>query len=132
MPCTISTTKLTIASVTRVLTSLSSPGGHELPVRPPEECADDDQNHIDDHKGQEKRIGQQAFAREPPPHSGDLAIQVRHQQQQYYLDGRNADPAPERRVTHLLLQSEEVPWRLRWVRRVHDVDRLFQRRVEVE
>src|SRR5581483_4120641 len=97
MPCTISTTKLTIASVTRVLTSLSSPGGNKLPVRPPEECADDDQNDVDHNESQKQRVGQQAFARKPSPDARDLAVQVRHQQQQNHFEGGNAHASPERR-----------------------------------
>src|SRR5271157_5343239 len=133
MPCTISTTKLTTARVTRVLTRfssrffwrLSSPRRDELPVRPPEECADDDQNDVHDHERQEKEIGQQAFACEPAADAGDFAIDIRNQQEKQHLDPGNAYASPECRIADLLLQSQEVPRGFRRVRWMHDVHRLF-------
>ena len=54
----------------------------ERPVRPAEEGADDDEDHVEHHQGEEERVGQQALAANQLPDALGAAVEVRHQQQQ--------------------------------------------------
>src|SRR3954464_8537987 len=97
MPCTIRTIKLATAKATRVLTecSFGSPRRDELPVWPPEECSDDDQDHVHHHERQEKRVGQQTLAGKPAAYSGYLAIDIRNKQEQQHCCAGDADASPK-------------------------------------
>src|SRR5690242_11961193 len=94
------------------------PWHDEGPVRPPEERADDDEAEVREEEEREDRRRQDAVPREPDADTLLLPIEVRQQEQRDDEERRDADAAPERGVRHHLLQPEEVPGRLRRVRRV--------------
>src|ERR1035438_9084281 len=57
-------------------THQSSEGGDERPVRPPEEGADDDENHVEYHQGKEDGVGQEPLLGEPSPHALGAAVDI--------------------------------------------------------
>ena len=75
----IKTSRLTIANANRI-TENSSERRHELPVRATEESANDDQNYVHNHKGQEDRVRQYPLPRKPAPNARLAAIDIGKQQ----------------------------------------------------
>src|SRR5664279_2906591 len=84
-------------------THQSSEWGDERPVRPPEESADDDKDHVENYQRQEDGVGQQTLLGEPSPHALGAAVDVRHHQQEPHHQAGYPDTAPERRIAHHLL-----------------------------
>src|SRR5215472_18865506 len=131
MPCTIRIIRLAIANGSFIVIAPGSlPGTDQLPVRSAEDCANDDEDYVQNCERHEKGIRQHSLLREPSAHAAGFAFEKRDQEEDCDFDARNSDTAPECRIADQLLQAEEVPWRLRRVRRMRDVNGFLEGRIE--
>src|SRR5271169_127465 len=86
----------------------SSEWRDEAPVRPAEESADDDEDHVEDYQGKKDSVSQEALFGEPAADTFGAAIDVGDDEQEAGHQSRNADAAPEGRIADHLLQAEEI------------------------
>src|SRR5260370_35402205 len=82
----------------------SSEWRDEGPVRPAEESADDDEDHVENHEGEEDGVGQEPLFGEPAADALGAAVDVGDEEQQADHQSRDADAAPEGRIADHLLQ----------------------------